>query len=200
MARVYRDDTMVSMTSAPDPAERPAAPLHVVPAGAEIPDSRSGLLGADLLKPVSADLIRARYVAGIIPDLIWLLLIAGAIVAAVLTDLWWLGLFGLIPLLILVQGLLLTPRRVRAIGYLDAEEDLTIASGIMFREVQTIPYGRVQSVTIDEGPVARRYGLAQITVSTAGDSTAVLPGLPKQEAERLRAMLTDRGIETMAAL
>ncbi|MGP5386698.1 PH domain-containing protein [Brachybacterium tyrofermentans] len=188
------------MTSAPDPAERPVASLHVVPAGAEIPDPRPGLLGADLLKPVSRDLIRARYVAGIIPDVIWLLMVAGAIVAAVLTDLWWLGLLGLIPLLILAQGLLLTPRRVRAIGYLDAEEDLTIASGIMFREVQTIPYGRVQSVTIDEGPVARRYGLAQITVSTAGDSTAVLPGLPRQEAERLRAMLTDRGIETMAAL
>lgn len=187
------------MTSAPESPDRPA-PLHVVPSGATISDTPGALLGAESLKPVSPDLIRARYVAGIIPCVIWVLLIAGAIVAAVLTDLWWLGLLGLIPLLIMVQGLVLTPRRVRAIGYLDAEEELTVASGIMFREVQTIPYGRVQSVTIDEGPVARRYGLAQITVSTAGDSTAVLPGLPKDEAERLRAMLTDRGIETMAAL
>ncbi|WP_253705433.1 PH domain-containing protein [Brachybacterium sp. P6-10-X1] len=164
-------------------------------------DDPEGLLGADALRPVSPRLVRARYVASVAAYIIWVLMIAGAIVAAVLTTWWWLALIGLLPLIILLQSLLLTPRRVRAIGYLDAEEDLSIASGIMFRAVHTIPYGRVQSVKIDEGPVDRRYGLAKLTVSTAaGGSTVVLPGLPKQEAERLRALLTDRGIEIMAAL
>ncbi|MBP2382414.1 PH domain-containing protein [Brachybacterium sacelli] len=189
------------MTSAPDPAERPAAPVHLAPAGEPTSDDPEGLLGADALRPVSPRLVRARYVASIVAYVIWVLMIAGAIVAASLTGWWWLALIGLLPLLILVQSLALTPRRVRAIGYLDAEEDLTIAQGIMFRQLHTIPYGRVQSVKIDEGPVDRRYGLAKLTVSTAADgSTVVLPGLPKQEAERLRALLTDRGLETMAAL
>src|SRR5699024_10318903 len=101
----------------------------------------------------------------------------------------------------IAQSLLLTPRRVRAIGYLDGEEDLTIASGIMFRSVHSIPYGRVQSVKIGEGPVERRYGLATLTSTTAaGGGTETLPALPRPDAERLRSMLADRGIELMAAL
>ncbi|WP_193106227.1 PH domain-containing protein [Brachybacterium sp. FME24] len=189
------------MTSDPDPAERSATAAHIEPTGSTLHDDRDGLLGADALRPVSATLIRARYVASIVAYVIWVLMIAGAIVVAVLTGWWWMAAIGVLPLLILLQSLAFTPRRVRAIGYLDAEEDLTIASGIMFRSVHTIPYGRVQSVKIDEGPVDRRYGLAKLTVSTAADgSTVVLPGLPKQEAERLRALLTDRGISTMAAL
>ncbi|ASK67235.1 hypothetical protein CFK39_14390 [Brachybacterium avium] len=177
-----------------------AAPAATAPDPA-LSDAPDGLLGASALRPVSTSLIPARYVAGIIGYVIWVLMIAGLITAAALSGMWWIAALGLLPLLILLQSLLLTPRRVRAIGYLDAEEDLTIASGIMFRSVHTIPYGRVQSVKIDEGPVDRRYGLAKLTVSTAnGASTVVLPGLPKAEAERLRALLTARGIETMAAL
>lgn len=201
------------MTSAPDPHEPPAsslAPVDEAPMAAsaapEVPartlsDDPAGLLGAEALRPVSPKLIPARYLGGIAGNVFWLLLIIAAIVGTVLTGWWWIAACALLPLLLILQHLLLTPRRVRAIGYLDAEEDLTIASGIMFRSVHTIPYGRVQSVKIDEGPVERRYGLATLTITTAaGGGTESLPGLPKAEAERLRTLLTDRGIELMAAL
>lgn len=181
------------MTDLPVPGETPIPdpPLS---------DDPEGLLGAAELRPVSPLLVRARYVAAIAWYVIALLLVAGAIVAAVLTDLWWLALLGLLPLLLVAQSVAFTPRRVRAIGYRDDEEDLTVASGILFRSIETIPYGRVQSVKIDEGPVDRRYGLAQLSISSAGGGMTTLPGLPRQEAERLRALLTERGIELMAAL
>lgn len=209
---------MVPMSSTPDPSARPEAAAPSAPAQAAqsaptqappspavpepvLSNAPDGLLGAEALRPVSPKLIRARYLAAVAGYVIWVLMIAGALTAAVLTGIWWLAALGLLPLAILVQSLALTPRRVRAIGYLDAEEDLTIASGIMFRSVHTIPYGRVQSVKIDEGPVDRRYGLAKLSVSTAqGAAPVVLPGLPKEEAERLRALLTARGIDLMAAL
>lgn len=201
------------MTSAPDPHEPPAsslAPVDEAPMAAsaapEVPartlsDDPAGLLGAEALRPVSPKLIPARYLGGIAGNVFWLLLIIAAIVGTVLTGWWWIAACALLPLLLILQHLLLTPRRVRAIGYLDEEEDLTIASGIMFRSVHTIPYGRVQSVKIGEGPIERRYGLATLTITTAaGGGTETLPGLPKAEAERLRTLLTDRGIELMAAL
>lgn len=207
---------MDPMTSAPDPAERPdaspaptapAAPSsgthegHPDPAAAPRLSDRSGLLGADGLRPVSPQLVPARYIAGIPGYVIGVAMVIGAIVCAAVFDLWWLGLIALLPLLLVLQGLVLTPRRVRALGYLDGPEELTIASGILFRDVSTIPYGRIQSVKIDEGPVDRRFGLAQLTISTAAaGSTVILPGLPKDEAERLRQLLTERGIEKMAAL
>lgn len=167
----------------------------------EVSDEAGSRLAAEGLRPVSPKLIPARYLAGIPGYVIGVLLTIGAVVATVLTEWWWPAAVGVVPLVLVAQGLLLTPRRARAIGYRDAEEDLTIASGIMFRTVHTIPYGRVQSVKIDEGPVDRRYGLAKLSISTAhGGEGITLPGLPKEEAERLRALLTARGVELMAAL
>ena len=167
----------------------------------EVSDTPGGRLGAEGLRPVSEKLVPARYIAAIPGYVIGVLLAAGSVVAAVLTGWWWLGPLAVIPLAIVVQSLLRTPRRVRAIGYREAEDDLTIGIGIMFRSVHTIPYGRVQSVKIDEGPVDRRYGLAKLSISTAHDGEGVtLAGLEKDEAERLRALLTARGVELMAAL
>lgn len=188
-------------SSAPDarPPLPTATPHDALPT--EVSDAPGARLGEQGLQPVSPKLVPARYLAGIPGYVIGVLLTIGAIVAAVLTGWWWLGLTAIVPLALVVQGLALTPRRVRAIGYREGEEDLTVALGIMFRSVHTIPYGRVQSVKIDEGPVDRRYGLAKLTLSTAHDGAGVtLPGLPKDEAERLRALLTARGVELMAAL
>lgn len=196
---------MTSPSGAPGDPTRPvpdpqptAGPPQEPP---RLEDPSDGRIGVDGLRPVSAKLIPARYIAGIPGYVIGLLAVAGGIVATVLTTWWWPAAVGILPLILVVQGLAFTPRRVRALGYLDGEEDLTFATGIMFRSVTTIPYGRVQSVKIDEGPVDRRYGLAQITLTTAASgSTLTIPGLPKAEAERMRTLLSERGIETMAAL
>lgn len=197
--------------ASPEAPPSPATSARAEPSGAQEgspppgPAPRlsdgSGLLGAEGLRPVSAQLIPARYIAGSPGYVIGVAMAIGAIVCAIVFDLWWLGPIALLPLTLVIQGLVLTPRRVRALGYLDGPEELTIASGILFRDVSTIPYGRIQSVKIDEGPVDRRFGLAQLTISTAAaGSTVTLPGLPQDEAERLRQLLTERGIEKMAAL
>lgn len=183
---------LAGRTPGADPAEQPLAP--------RLSDG-PGRLGAEGLRPVSARLIPSRYVAGLPGYVIGLAMVIAAIVLTALTGWWWIALIGILPLALVVQGLALTPRRVRALGYRDGAEELTIASGILFREVSTIPYGRIQSAKIDEGPVDRRYGLAKLTMSTAAaGSTVTLPGLPKEEAERLRRLVTERGIEKMAAL
>jgi len=50
-----------------------------------------------------------------------------------------------------------------------------------------VPYGRMQLVDITRGPIARALGLADLKVVTAAAASAVtLPGLPIDEAERLR--------------
>jgi len=211
-----RDPSTAPPASHPDPAMPPPATGPVAPAdptgqapgpdaGQQPPAPRlsdgPGRLGAEGLRPVSARLIPSRYVAGIPGYVIGLAMVIAAIVLTALTLWWWIALIAIVPLVLVVQGLALTPRRVRALGYRDGTEELTIASGILFREVSTIPYGRIQSAKIDEGPVDRRYGLAKLTMSTAAaGSTVTLPGLPKEEAERLRRLVTERGIEKMAAL
>lgn len=162
---------------------------------------RAGLLGAAGLKPVSEKLIPARYLSQAVGAVLSLALVAGCVWLVIRFDWWWMWILAILPVLWTLPGLLLTPRRVRALGYLDGEHELVTASGLMFRSVTTTPYGRVQSVEINEGPIARRFGIARLTFSTAStDSGGWIDGLPREEAERLKELLTRRGIERMQSL
>ncbi len=84
-------------------------------------------------------------------------------------------------------GIVFEPRRVRSIGYRLRKDDLLFRRGIMFQRQVAVPYGRMQLVDITRGPVARALGLADLKFVTAAASTAVtVPGLPMEEADRLR--------------
>ena len=84
-------------------------------------------------------------------------------------------------------GIAFEPRRVRSIAYRLREDDLLFRRGIMYQRQVAVPYGRMQLVDITRGPVARALGLADLKFVTAAASTAVtVPGLPMEEADRLR--------------
>lgn len=163
--------------------------------------TRPPRLGGRGLTPVSPRLVPARYIASIPWWALSVLLAIGCVVLGAWLGWWWMHLLALVPILWCLPGLLLTPRRVRALGYRVGEEDLTFAQGLMFRSVTTTPYGRVQSVEIHEGPVERRYGIARLAYSTASDDAdGTIPGLTREEAEQLKELLTRRGIERMQSL
>lgn len=84
----------------------------------------------------------------------------------------------------------LTPRRVRAIGYALRDDDLVFRRGIMWTRVVAVPYGRMQLVDINRGPLARAVGLSELKFVTAAAATGVvIPGLPEAVAEELRDRL-----------
>lgn len=84
----------------------------------------------------------------------------------------------------------LTPRRVRAIGYALRDDDLVFRRGIMWTRVVAVPYGRMQLVDINRGPLARAVGLSELKLVTAAAATGVvIPGLPEAAAEELRDQL-----------
>jgi membrane protein YdbS with pleckstrin-like domain len=106
----------------------------------------------------------------------------------------WLGL-GLLAAVVVVAGirLALTPRRVRAIGYVLREDDLVFRRGILYSRLVAVPYGRMQLIDITRGPIARALGLAELRLVTAAASTDVtLPGLPEQQAATRRDELVAR--------
>lgn len=79
-------------------------------------------------------------------------------------------------------------------GYLEADEELHVRGGIMFRRVVVVPYGRMQFVDVQSGPVATRLGYASVTLHTAASSSAAeIPGVSTREAHRLRDRLTELG-------
>jgi membrane protein YdbS with pleckstrin-like domain len=96
---------------------------------------------------------------------------------------------GMVGVIFLVN-LALVPRRVRAIGYQLREDDLLFRRGILFQRLVAVPYGRMQLVDINRGPLARALGLSELKFVTAAAATGVvIPGLPEQDAEELRDTL-----------
>ncbi|GGA71228.1 membrane protein [Pseudoclavibacter endophyticus] len=78
-------------------------------------------------------------------------------------------------------------RRAKAIGYQLRDDDLLFRKGLLFSRLVAVPYGRMQLVDVQRGPIARALGLASLKMVTAAAVTGVqIPGLPADEAERLR--------------
>lgn len=138
--------------------------------------------------------------------LVWLpLLIIAAVVAFFLNKENLVNLLiWLLPVVIAALfgwSLWLSVRRARALGYAELEEELLVRSGIMFQSLTVVPYGRMQQVEISSGPLLAKFGLASVELVTASsDTNAAIPGLEKNEAERLRTKLTALGMSNMEGL
>jgi membrane protein YdbS with pleckstrin-like domain len=92
-------------------------------------------------------------------------------------------------------------RQVAAIGYAEQEDDLLVRRGVLWRQIVVVPYGRLQYVEVQAGPVDRLFGISRVQLHTASAGTdAVIPGLPPPEAARLRDRLTERGQARLAGL
>jgi len=100
-----------------------------------------------------------------------------------------------------VWGWLLAGWQAAAIGYAEREDDLLVRRGVMVRNLVVVPYGRMQYVDVEAGPVDRAFGIAQVQLHTASASTdATIDGLEPAEAERLRDRLASRGEARLAGL
>ena len=175
------------------PAPPQALPVQAAPEPQWVP-AASGYLTVRFVHTISALALPilagvAMYCAGAFFGGPEVLRIVGLAVIAVfgLWGLWW---------------ILTTPRRTRALGYALESNHLMARRGIVFRSMSSMPYGRIQYVDVDSGPLERMCGVARLTVRTAGTTTGtmVLFGIPLNVAEELRADLVRRADERMAAL
>ncbi len=95
-----------------------------------------------------------------------------------------------LPVLLLATWLLirLPMRRYAARGYSLAGERLRVVRGILFRSDTVVPFGRVQHIDVNQGPLERAFRLATLTVHTAGSHNASvsLPGLAHRDALAMR--------------
>ena len=100
-----------------------------------------------------------------------------------------------------VVGWLLIGRNARWWGYAERDEDLYIKHGAMFRKLVVVPYGRMQYVDVQAGPLDQAFKVASVHLHTASPGTSArIPGLPAAEAARLRDRLTALGESQAAGL
>ena len=154
----------------------------------------------DLFTPPSGDwqrvspkLATIRRILILIPTTV--IALVGVLLLLMLPDLRWIGaLVTVIALAAAGWGWTWAGRNQRSWGYAENDDDLLVTSGVMFKRLVAIPYGRMQFVDVEAGPLARAYGVATVTLHTASAETAAdIPGLPAAEATRLRNRLTELG-------
>lgn len=153
------------------------------PATPATPEHRPGHVDADWRR-VSPKYIVVEIVGSIIAAGVT---IAGLLVAYFVGNQLWALWVAIAVAVVALVSIAFEPRRVRSIAYRLREDDLVFRRGIMFQRQVAVPYGRMQLVDITRGPVARALGLADLKFVTAAAATAVtVPGLPADEADRLR--------------
>lgn len=132
----------------------------------------------------------------------WLItsLVLGAIAIALITLIphirnyyWWLiiaaGVLFIVALYFFVQE-----KSFPFISYSVRDHDVIFRRGWLVRTTKVCPYNRIQNCSLHTGPLERKFGLASLTLFTAGSDGADLkiPGLTQDEAETLRQFILSK--------
>jgi membrane protein YdbS with pleckstrin-like domain len=138
--------------------------------------------------------------------------LSAILVAAVLTGIGWLiawlmpqlGYYGYIGALSITFFSMLmiwySGMSFSYMGYAVREKDITYKSGWLWKSMVTVPFNRVQHCEIRQGILDRHFGLAKLTIYTAGGQSTdlMIPGLLPDHAEKLKSFIlrsTEQAIE-----
>ena len=115
---------------------------------------------------------------------------AQRVLGAALPGFW---LQGVVVAPVPARAYLLAPVRAAGLGYQLNTTVFATRSGIVTRELRLVPYARIQSVRIRQGPLQRLLRLASVYVDCAGEGVhAVAPHRDEREAKALATALAER--------
>ncbi|MDE5660605.1 MAG: PH domain-containing protein [Muribaculaceae bacterium] len=79
-------------------------------------------------------------------------------------------------------------------GYALREHDITYRSGVIFPKTTTVPFSRVQQVSISRNPVSKLFNLCALDIvnGAQGLSSLTVKGLTPEKAETIKSIITRR--------
>ncbi len=116
-----------------------------------------------------------------------------ALIPPIRSSYWWLiiaaGVLFIVALYFFVQE-----KSFPFISYSVRDHDVIFRRGWLVRITKVCPYNRIQNCSLHTGPLERKFGLASLTLFTAGSDGADLkiPGLTQNEAETLRQFILSK--------
>ncbi len=125
----------------------------------------------------------------------WPLLLAPIVVACFIFTPTWLAIAVLVAAMAFIGYRFWRQKAIyESWGYAERDNDLYIKHGIFWRRLSIVPYGRMQAIVINAGPISRWLGLANVQLVTAATvSGGAIPGINRDEAQRLRERLLEKG-------
>lgn len=129
-------------------------------------------------------------------SLLWGILAAVAIVGGFLFDKWRISLWAaaVLFLVVLVVMLAATGKIYEFMGYAIRENDICMRRGLFLKKHIVVPFNRIQHITVEQGPLARAFGLASLKVySAAGElNDFVLDGITKERADEMKQYILEQ--------
>ena len=104
-----------------------------------------------------------------------------------------LGIWAFLSLLLMVTIWVWPSLAWKYAAYAVSPRGLRLRRGVIFRSIASVPKSRVQHTDVSQGPIQRHFGIATLTVHTAGTQYAAVPvpGLPRETAVAIRNFLID---------
>jgi membrane protein YdbS with pleckstrin-like domain len=77
-------------------------------------------------------------------------------------------------------------------GYALRERDILFRRGWFIRKTRAVPLKRIQHVSVQSGPVERKFGLSSISIYTAGSEEAdfTINGITEQRAQQIKEWIS----------
>lgn len=77
-------------------------------------------------------------------------------------------------------------------GYALRDKDILFKRGWLMQKVRIVPLKRIQHVSLQTGPIERKFGLASISIYTAGSDEAdfTIRGITMQTAEQIKEWIS----------
>lgn len=130
--------------------------------------------------------------------LVYLIFMACALILTLLVDLpigWaFLSIVGVLALAMVVNIFLV--RKIYNIrGYALRDKDISYRRGLLFTTVTTVPFSKIQQVSVRLNPISRIFGLYYVDVIN-GSQDAMnrisIPGLTHEKAEQMKSLLINK--------
>jgi membrane protein YdbS with pleckstrin-like domain len=79
-------------------------------------------------------------------------------------------------------------------GYALRDKDILFRRGWLIRKIRVVPLNRVQHVSIQSGPIERRYQLSSVSIFTAGSGAAdfTIHGLTIEKAAQIKEWISNQ--------
>lgn len=128
------------------------------------------VIGALVIEAMLGSVVEAK------PELAFLALVPPGVLS---------GTVMLVSLLLLI---VVPQRRYNTRGYHMSADRLRVVRGVLWHSDTVVPFGRVQHIDLHQDPVERFFGIATLTLHTAGNHNASVhvPGLGADLARELR--------------
>ena len=106
---------------------------------------------------------------------------------------WWL-LAECIVIACMVINLIIVRKAWMFKGYALRQRDLSFRSGVILPTVTTIPYDRMQQVSVKQNPVSRIFRLYSVEVVNGAQamSSLTIPGLTEERANQIKNIVIER--------